>query len=561
MASADFNPDDWKSRLSRAASGVAAAQENHRDEIYELFVERSLRQTDTWPSLPPCQPIEIFQALYGRVFSGDGGYHALALRFDKSHYDSLRAALVEARNVLASHPTLAPLVDPANPGAEFEVRKANLGGLCTLIDLVAGLMCRAAELGEQGLTQAATELNALLDPPDDDPATLEVDNLLNGFHVVLIHGLQVPKVTPLDHGMAILPLEFLDKFVNRRIVRDVAPEIVSRHRWDSLAALVKPFRWKPHFLKPGEDPKYELDWGGTFRDDANALIELLALFRASPIIPIVSIDHCTHPAASCLLGQFHYHSSYTLAPSVQNPGFHTSSCHLRSEALAAAKRHFRFRDGERYRGCEPVIARLAEAQARSGRFRYDDRILDVAIALEQLYQPSGDAISFKLRARAACFLESRADRRRGVFREIKALYDARSAIVHKRKNTMPAEKKADAYKKGFDVARRTVIKLLQHGWPSDWDEVVLGATNSHGNGSRNSAATTEPGYTNRNGQTVIHRTGIPGTDHNQRVYVLECGKCLHRYGANGSDIWQRRCPNCDDGRPGLCFDTSKADPG
>ena len=68
------------------------------------------------------------------------------------------------------------------------------------------------------------------------------------------------------------------------------------------------------------------------------------------------------------------------------------------------------------------------------------------------------------------------------------------------------------------------------------------------------APTTQPGYRNRNDQVVVRRTPLPGTDHNQRVYVLECGRCRHWYGANGSDIWQRRCPSCGGGRPGLNFD-------
>jgi hypothetical protein len=63
--------------------------------------------------------------------------------------------------------------------------------------------------------------------------------------------------------------------------------------------------------------------------------------------------------------------------------------------------------------------------------------------------------------------------------------------------------------------------------------------------------TTVPGYTNRNGQTVLHRTELPGSDHLQYVYVLRCGNCGEEYGANGSDIWQRRCPCCGGGREGL----------
>ena len=64
---------------------------------------------------------------------------------------------------------------------------------------------------------------------------------------------------------------------------------------------------------------------------------------------------------------------------------------------------------------------------------------------------------------------------------------------------------------------------------------------------------TEPGFENRNRQTVIRTTGLAGTDHGQYVYVLRCGACGHEYGANGSDIFQRRCPRCQGGKPGLPY--------
>ena len=56
-----------------------------------------------------------------------------------------------------------------------------------------------------------------------------------------------------------------------------------------------------------------------------------------------------------------------------------------------------------------------------------------------------------------------------------------------------------------------------------------------------------------NGQSVIRRTDTPGNDRNQVVYELECGGCGHRYGANGADIWQRKCPTCGAARPGLDY--------
>ena len=60
-----------------------------------------------------------------------------------------------------------------------------------------------------------------------------------------------------------------------------------------------------------------------------------------------------------------------------------------------------------------------------------------------------------------------------------------------------------------------------------------------------SQGTTEIGYTNRNNQTVICKTNKAGTDHGQTVYKLLCGDCGLAHGANGSDIFQRRCPHCD----------------
>lgn len=61
--------------------------------------------------------------------------------------------------------------------------------------------------------------------------------------------------------------------------------------------------------------------------------------------------------------------------------------------------------------------------------------------------------------------------------------------------------------------------------------------------------TTELGFVNDNRQRVVERTGLPG-DHNQRLYRLHCENCHHEYGANGADIFERRCPRCQGGAEG-----------
>jgi predicted RNase H-like nuclease len=68
-----------------------------------------------------------------------------------------------------------------------------------------------------------------------------------------------------------------------------------------------------------------------------------------------------------------------------------------------------------------------------------------------------------------------------------------------------------------------------------------------------SGKTTNPGYVNRNDQRVERRTELPGNDHNQVIYVLACLTCAHQYGANGSGIFQCKCPRCQNGAPGLAY--------
>jgi hypothetical protein len=66
-----------------------------------------------------------------------------------------------------------------------------------------------------------------------------------------------------------------------------------------------------------------------------------------------------------------------------------------------------------------------------------------------------------------------------------------------------------------------------------------------------SESTTAIGFVNRNRQEVVRATGLSGNDHLQRVYELLCLHCKCRYGSNGSDNFQRKCPACQGGTTGL----------
>ena len=465
MTTGEFTAEDWVERLTRALAELATAQERYRDEIawqrqQRTHVEREILQQSAFDH--PSYDLQMFYWYASRKGRDFG-----------EHHGPLRAALAEVQRVLATHPAWAGLMDPSDDRGEIRIRILNKGGLVTLSGMIGGLMARGMEVPEDGFRVAAAELNALLGSDEDLQRAPGPGYLSVGYHVVLFYGLRVTRKVSLPGNIVIMPFEQLDAFVDEEVLQNVVPSVISHHRQKSVGALVQPFRWKPEFRNRDDDSTPALDWGGSFFKDAEDFVELLAMFHTASAICLATIPYCIHRTASYLLGQPHYHGSYQWGRSAQSFDSLTESTDLSLDALNEASEAFEGRQSANYQYCVPIIARLAEALARSGRFQTDDKILDVAIALERMYELEGGEISFKLKTRAASFLETSTDGRRRVFQDIEKFYDVRSGIVHKRKKPPSAETRADAFTRGFEVARRSVVKLLRDGPPQDWNEMVI----------------------------------------------------------------------------------------
>ena len=106
-------------------------------------------------------------------------------------------------------------------------------------------------------------------------------------------------------------------------------------------------------------------------------------------------------------------------------------------------------------------------------------------------------------------------------------------------------------------------------WPHQfgvWSRENLGIENkkarevavkceSEGGFKSGSTKTTAIGYINRNNQKNLGHHNKPGTDHGQVAYKMQCqiNQCGHKYGSNGTDIFQRKCPKCQSGLPGIDY--------
>ena len=60
---------------------------------------------------------------------------------------------------------------------------------------------------------------------------------------------------------------------------------------------------------------------------------------------------------------------------------------------------------------------------------------------------------------------------------------------------------------------------------------------------------TDTGYINRKNQMNTGKTELDGTDHMQKLYMMRCLEpgCGYEYFANGTDIFQKKCPKCQGG--------------
>ena len=62
---------------------------------------------------------------------------------------------------------------------------------------------------------------------------------------------------------------------------------------------------------------------------------------------------------------------------------------------------------------------------------------------------------------------------------------------------------------------------------------------------------TQIGYINNNNQRNNGRSTELGTDYGQWFYYMECLNvdCGHKYLANGTNIYEKKCPKCQGGKP------------
>ena len=463
MKSEEFETGIWIERLARALRGLSQAQGPFlRDHWRHNPLNRVVvdgRDETPFP-LDDLNTIYIF-ARHGRKVG------------EREYYAPLRAAMDPVLSLLRSHPTLWRVVGPLIDNDEFWVRMLGHGSLTSLTNVIGGLMARADELSGDGFDAAAGELHALLESDGSGHANTVTGGLAPGYHVVLFHGLCLEADIDIGGGLSMLPFERVRAFMDEELLKDVAPDVVRFRDWRLVGAVVRPFQWRPVLRRRGDLQDTKAEPSGRFARDAQEFLELLAVSHRVPIICLAVVRECLSRSACRLLGQGDNYGGVQWGRPVHRSNSFATSPGLRTEALEEARAAYDKRKSQHYREFSPVVARLAEALARDGRFAAEDRTLDIATSLERMYELGGGEISHKMRTRASWFLGRDAEDRIRVMESVRHLYSVRSQIVHRGKRKESAKGYREAFDTGFDIAARTLFKLLKDGPPGNWEELVI----------------------------------------------------------------------------------------
>ena len=387
-------------------------------------------------------------------------------------YARLRSVLDPTRHILLSHPELEMVAVAGRTVGEnnFWLRLLHSGTSISAGDLIAGLMARAAEISRDRFRVAAGELNDLLLPEWEKPADV-LGNLDAGCDALLFFGLTVPERIDVEAGMTILPFREFRRFVERELVDELAPSGAGVHNWRSLGAVVRPFRWRPRIRRAGSMNERSRHPGERFFVDARTLLDLIAVSHEAPVVPRASMFNCIDLSAARLLGQSRSNagvlgkwSAGGLDGSSEIP---MASAAGVDEALEA----FENRRSARYETMARFVARLSGALSRTGRFAAQDKVLDVAVTLEGMYDLPRQGKSYELQKRVANFVGTDASDRKRIRKTVRRLYNVRSEIVHSGSGEALPFRKEAAFVTGFSLARKSLFKLIREGPPEEWESL------------------------------------------------------------------------------------------
>ena len=372
-----------------------------------------------------------------------------------------------AIGLLLTHPAMPGMFDGRGRHAATFVAMPGKGFRVELHQLVGRAAALAARVGVEA---AASKVDQLL--------TLGADGQLPGYEVVVIRGLSMQGVTKLGPGTW---LASYDEALARGLLRaKPAGPTNNDPDYRAMQALVafREMTWSPCLVAPRTlrnvgDPPPMANFAWSSGPTLSVLLDLASL-ATSQRIEVVELLSCA-PAFAALDPNFGPGSKMGFGTGewwkvkIFGPA-EVAEIRRLGEAWAVLD------SGDRDR-LELSLGRLVSSQRRNvGRFRHEDRLLDIAVALEVMFGLQGGELTHKLSVRAAHLLGHSGEERVVVFDSVQRLYKERSRIIHgggprPRPHSHTEETVEGAYRTG----RAAFLNIVARGSFPDWTKLTLAA--------------------------------------------------------------------------------------
>lgn len=308
---------------------------------------------------------------------------------------------------------------------------------------------------------------------------------LVGLEFTFVAGLNLETKWTIAEGLCAVPYDNCRReYLNAGAVFDYDclvrhdPIVKGPEKPPPVAVFMQKFKWGPAIVK-GSDPDWTRHWGnGGKWIDVASLVNLLSAIGNCPLV-IIGQEGRAEPWFYELIGRgldigMNYFNRSPIDFIRRNRDQQFISPEKKAEFEKLVPLWLKFLELNKENSDREriglAISRLAGAVARTGSLAEEDKIIDVAIALEISYRSHRKDI---LPERVNKYLGKNPDECTGLKNAIKLLYDWRNYIVHGRNRENVQGSMTEAFSGGFDIAVRTIRTHLEKGFmPSQsyWEQ-------------------------------------------------------------------------------------------
>ena len=373
------------------------------------------------------------------------------------------AGLSDAVNVLRLHPGMSDLIGERSC-AKAEYGLAGLHSMRTFAETEQFL---------RGLIEMAVRFSAIFGEVEcarriDQALRLGAGRGLPGHELTFFSGLVLECPWHFVPGLCLMSYASFRGQLDA-MARFTYDSCLGKALWQdefgkspSVGVLVRYFKWGPAFVRgePAIPSDHDYEYGDRLLE-SESVIELLSLITGLPF-QIVAHHSRAEQWFYDLLGDgfdlgCHY---FRRSPVDSDPG---RGKEIATETLVPFQESVelwaKLPKADRTRA-RLVVSRLSGALSRKGSLALEDRVLDVAIALEILYAVTRKD---KLAKWAAVLLADDKRNRDDIRLKVEALHDCRTAIVHDLSEPDRGEGTRDVYSGGFAIARQSLLMHLKRG--------------------------------------------------------------------------------------------------